>query len=137
MALIGLFIFGVIASIVLNLFAIIVLLSKKKKMNYLDVLIISLSTCDIFKAAVGYSLEINSSLTQPFITNQECQVVGFSVSFLGLVSIAHLAGIAVQRSIIFKFPEKARIWSSELRIAWYVVIPSWLYGLVWSLPPLL
>ena len=136
MAFVELYITGATASILLNLIVILVLPRKKRKINYMDIITISLSTCDILKAIFGYSLEIDGSIRHHSIKHQECFISGFSMTFLGLVSISHLVGIALQRCAILRFPLKARIWKSQPTIAWYVIVPSWFYGLIWALLPL-
>ena len=128
---------GVMLCIFLNLLVIIVLLRKTDAINRLDLLMISLAISDILRAVVGHSLEINSVHRGSSISDQECQIIGFATTFLGLVSISHLTGIAIQRHAILQSPITARAWITDTRIAWYVVIPSWLYGLFWSLAPLL
>ena len=138
MELVTLYMFGVIASVLLNSLVVVALTKKSEKLNYLDLLTFSLSTCDILKAVLGFSFEIYSLLVHnQRMGSQQCQLVGFTITFLGLVSISQLVGITVQRCITLRFPMKARIWSQNLTTAWYVIIPSWLYGLLWSLPPFL
>ena len=144
MDLMGIYFFGVVICILLNSFVISVLLKKQAKVTYRDVFIISLCVSDLLKAASGYSLEVNWSIghrlctrKDHIISNKECEIIGFSITFLGLVSFSHFAGVAFQRCANLRFASKAFVRSLPLKSVWYVIIPSWLYGLFWSVLPLL
>ena len=78
------YICGVVICVILNLIVIWVRCKKDEKTNCTDILIISLSICDLLKALDGYSLEINYSLKRsPSIRDEECELAGFSITFLG------------------------------------------------------
>ena len=57
------FISGIILSDLLNLLIVVVILSKGDSINYMDIIIVSLSTSDILQATVGYTVEIYSIYT--------------------------------------------------------------------------
>lgn len=128
---------GILLSVIPNLLVIIVLLNKRHKLNHLDLCIVSLAVSDCLQAGIGYSLEIYSF---DFSSDSErfpsCKIAGFSITLLALVSICHLVGLSIERFAIHRFPIKARLWYTNRKIALYIIVPSWLYSLGCSLPPL-
>lgn len=136
MAVVVILIVGVIVSLLLNLLVLVVLLKKGQKINYMELIMVSLSISDLLQAAIGYSVEIHSFLSATKISDVGCQISAFSTTFLGLVSIFHLVGIAIQRYFIIKYPMKVRLWAHRPSVSLYVVLPGWLYGFVWAVPPL-
>lgn len=135
--LILLFFLGVILSIAFNMVVIIVVLRKKRHTNHLDLLKLSLAISDISQAAIGYIVELHAFWNKSEITKTSCIIAAFSTTFLGLVSINHLVGLSIERCIFLSFPWKGRLWFNNKWIALYVIIPSWIYGLLWALMPLL
>lgn len=133
---IGLFITSIMISLVFNLLVIIVLASKSS-VTYFDVLMISLASSDFAQTIFGYSVEINSYMSRTAINSSACKIAGFSTTFFALVSIAHFAGIAVNRTLLLKCPWTARRWMDRPYMSMYIIIPSWLYGFFWSVLPLL
>ena len=131
------FVFGLVMCVSLNFLVIVVLLKKGRAINYMDMLMISLSVSDLLQAGIGYTVELHSYYSGKPIDGVPCQIAAFSTTFLGLVSISHLAGIAVERHVILRYPIKMRIWLEHPTISLYVIIPSWMYGLLWALFPLL
>jgi len=137
MAFVVFYIIGVISSVLLNLLIIIVLLRKVRDITYMDLIMVSLSLSDLIQAAAGYSIEIYSISYENIMSETRCKIGGFTVTFLALVSISHLVGIAVERCVILKYPMKARTWLNRPLVALFVIIPSWLYGLLWAVLPLI
>ena len=137
MYLVTLFLFGLVICILLNLLVIVVLLRKGRDICFMDLLMISLSISDLLQTSIGYSVEIHSHYTGRLISHTSCKVAAFSVTFLGLVSIAHLVGIAVERHIVLRYPVRMRTWVNNVTSSLYVIVPSWIYGLLWALFPLL
>lgn len=133
---ISFFIIGVIISLILNLIVCLVVLSKRKKINYFDILMLSMGISDIIQATTGYPVEIHSFMSEKEIGKVACTIAGFSTTFLALVSISHFVGLSIQRSLILRNPWKARRWVTQPKISLYIIIPSWVYGLVWSGFPL-
>ena len=132
-----LLIIGLTMCVFLNLLVIVVLLKKGWKINYMGVFMISLAISDILQAGIGYAVEVHSYFTIQSIGKLSCIVSGFSVTFFGLVSIAHLAGIAIERHLILRYPMRMRAWLNVRCICLYVIIPSWLYGFLWAFFPLI
>ena len=132
-----LLIIGLTMCVILNLLVIVVLLKKGRKINYMGVFMISLAISDILQAGIGYAVEVHSYFTIQSIDKLSCIVSGFSVTFFGLVSIAHFAGIAIERHLILCYPMRMRAWLNVRCICLYVIIPSWLYGFLWAFFPLI
>lgn len=131
-----LYIAGVVLSLGLNLFVVVVVASKRKCVSYFDLLMLSLSISDILQTGVGYSTEIYALATSSTISKDACKVAGFTVTFLALVSISHLVGISIQRTLVLRYPWKARKWIRRSSMSLFIIIPSWTWGLVWALMPL-
>ena len=64
-------------------------------------------------------------------------VIGFCGTFFGLVSISHLIALSVERYYSVVSPYRSYAWSLRPLLSLYMVIPSWIYGLLWALFPLL
>ena len=131
------YVLGIIISVILNLLVIVVLLSKKSKVNLLDLSIVSLSISDLLQSGIGYSLEIYGFIKEEWVDDSTCKGGGFAITFLALVSICHLVGISIERFAILRFPLKVRAWCANPKVALYIIIPCWSYAFVCSLPPLL
>ena len=136
MALIEMAIIGVITSLLLNVLVVTVLLRKGSHIRCFDLTIISLATSDILQSAIGYTVHIHSLQTDLMMKPMHCKVVGFTVTFLGLVSISHLVGLSIKRCLMLKYPLKGHIWSQQWTLSLYVIVPAWLYGFIWALLPL-
>ncbi|XP_057316593.1 rhodopsin, G0-coupled-like [Hydractinia symbiolongicarpus] len=102
-----------------------------------DIFLVSLAVSDLLQAIIGYPPEVKSMLigTQgvDFIV---CKAVGFFVTFLGLVSINHIAYLALERLIAVAFPYTI----SKMQTKQFIVISLsviWLLGLSWAVFPLL
>lgn len=133
---IAFFIIGVASSLSLNLLVVVVVAQKKRRMNHLDVFKISLAVSDIMQSGIGYPLEIYANISSKEISKLSCTVAGFSTTFLGLVSINHLMGISIERSLTVNLPWRARLWRKNRWNSLCIIIPSWVYGLVWAIFPL-
>ena len=96
------FMLAVALCILVNAIVIILLLKKKNEVNYLDLILVSLALSDALQAAVGDSIEIHAFISGKELVGTPCVISAFSTTFLGLVSIAHLAGIAVMKHVILK-----------------------------------
>lgn len=131
------YICGVIISMLLNSLVVIVMATKGKQVNHLDLLMLSLAISDVLQTATGYPFEIYSLFNSTEIEETPCTIAGFSITFLALVSICHLAGISIERCIILTFPLKIRNWFASRWVSLYIIVPSWLYGFLWAVFPLL
>ena len=88
--------------ILLNVIVVVVLLKKAGRINYFDLVLVSLAISDALQAAVGDSIEIHHFYSGNELVGTPCVVSSFSTTFLGLVSIAHLVGIAIIKHCILK-----------------------------------
>lgn len=128
---------GIILSVILNMMVIIVLVKKKRDINHIDLCIISLAVSDLLQAGLGYSLEIYSfHYDTAMLSKIWCNISGFSITYLALVSICHFVGLSLERYLVLKYPLKARAWYARPWIGFYIIVPSWIYALGCSLPPL-
>lgn len=135
MELLPLYILGIILSVTLNLFIVIVVLkTSKRKRSFMDYYISSLAVCNILQAGIGYLFEI---FKEPKLDGTYCTVLGFIIVFLALTSMMHLTGLAVVHYAIIlspiKFKSRARTCAMEM----FVILPCWVYGFVWALFPII
>ncbi|XP_057316594.1 pineal opsin-like [Hydractinia symbiolongicarpus] len=102
-----------------------------------DIFLVSLAVSDLLQAVIGYPLEVKALLvgTQG-VDIAVCKTIGFFVTFLGLVSINHIAYLALERLIAVAFPYTI----SKMQTKQFIVISLsviWLLGLSWAVFPLL
>lgn len=127
---------GITLTIILNGTVIVYLIKKKSKINQLDFLLLSLAVSDVLQAVIGYSLEIYGQTHTSTNTWIGCEAAGFSVHFFALVSICHLVGISLDRLVIVKYPVSGRAVISDRKVSLFIIIPCWVYGFVFALPPI-
>ena len=96
------FMIAVAFCILFNAVVVALLLKKGNRINYLDLVLVSLAISDALQAAVGDSIEIQAFYSGNELVGIPCTISGFSTTFLGLVSIAHLVGITVVKHVILK-----------------------------------
>lgn len=134
---IAFYIIGAIMSFFLNISVVIVLLTSKQKMTYINFIMVSLSISNILQTSVGYVLEIYARLKYIAIDQNSCVIAGFTITFLALVSISHFTVMSIVNAAVLKYPMKLHKWKYKpISALYYVILPSWLYGLFWALLPL-
>lgn len=130
------YILGVVLSLFLNFMVVAVIFSKRLTLRHLDLIMLSLAISDVIQACLGYSIEIYAHMSGNVISNVQCQISGYTITFMALVSITHLVGMSMERFLLSTFPMKFREWFSNRRSSLYIIVPSWIYGFMWASFPL-
>ena len=99
-----------------------------------DAYIVSLAVSDFLQAMVGYPSEIRSLFTNDQQEPNICRLTGFSVTFLGLVSINHLVFLMIERACVISMPFQT-VWKSKKYVG-SAIFASWVIGFICAIAPL-
>nr|QBL02613.1 opsin-like GPCR [Tripedalia cystophora] len=110
----------------------------KRRLTFREVLFVSIALSDLLQALLGYTVEIVTTADGYWsFGTLACQLVGFVVTLLGLVSINHLALLALDRYMTVCHPRKTeRIHKYRINAIFFALL-GWLYALLWAVPPIL
>ncbi|XP_002163327.1 melanopsin-A [Hydra vulgaris] len=123
-------------SVTLNVTAVIAIISTKKNKDVCDVILMSLAVSDGVECIFGFSVELYGYATKGKTLQNEtlCKINGFIVMYLALTSISHLVCLCLYRYILIVHSLKAQRYLTNVKqSALYFIIPSWIYGLFWSI----
>ncbi|XP_028277845.1 pinopsin-like [Parambassis ranga] len=102
-----------------------------------SVLLINISISDMLVCIFGTTLSFAASVRGRWLTGSYgCQWYGFSNALFGLVSLVSLSLLSFDRYSVVLCRAQSDS-HSQYRRAKIAVAASWLYSLVWTLPPLL
>ena len=128
------------ASLALNLrVAFLLLRTGCQPITSREWVIMSMVVADLMRTAVGYPIEVYNLFSER-LGDKGCDGVGFLLTFTSLVSICHLAGVSVERAVLLTNAMKGELRHTDNKDSWhslYVIVPSWLCGLLWAIAPLL
>ncbi|XP_074467665.1 pinopsin-like [Sebastes fasciatus] len=101
-----------------------------------NLLLVNISASDMLVCIFGTPLSFAASVRGRWLTGSYgCRWYGFSNAFFGMVSLVSLSLLSFERySVVLRRTQSD---SSQYRRARLAVAASWLYSLVWTLPPLL
>ncbi|XP_018547077.1 pinopsin [Lates calcarifer] len=101
-----------------------------------SLLLINISASDMFVCMFGTPLSFAASVRGRWLTGSYgCRWYGFSNALFGVVSLVSLSLLSYERYSVLLCSIQSD--SSQYRRARLAVAASWLYSLVWTLPPLL
>ena len=127
-----------VLSIVLNSLALFIFFIIRNKLDFKDILLISLALSDLLQAVLGYPVEITATLQGKWMYGSDtCVFSGFSLTFLGLVSISHLVCLAAERYVSIVKPFFGEIIYRRRRYAVCVSVASWIYAFFWAILPIM
>ncbi|XP_044079009.1 LOW QUALITY PROTEIN: pinopsin-like [Siniperca chuatsi] len=101
-----------------------------------NLLLINISASDMLVCIFGTPLSFAASVRGRWLTGSYgCRWYGFSNALFGIVSLVSLSLLSFEQySVVLRSTQPD---SSQYRRARLAVAASWLYSLVWTLPPLL
>ncbi|XP_054481862.1 pinopsin-like [Anoplopoma fimbria] len=103
-----------------------------------NVLLINISASDMLICISGTPLSFAASVRGRWLTGSYgCRWYGFSNAFFGIVSLVSLSLLSLERYLALLVRTHSDSNPSQYRRARLAVAASWLYSLVWTLPPLL
>ncbi|XP_071781960.1 parapinopsin-like [Centroberyx gerrardi] len=122
-------------AIILNATVIIVSLMHKQLRQPLNYALVNMAVADLGTAMTGGVLSVVNNAQGYFSLGRTgCVMEGFAVSFFGITSLCTVAVIAVERMFVVCKPLGPI--SFQLKHAAGGVALSWLWSLIWNLPPL-
>ncbi|XP_034539465.1 pinopsin-like [Notolabrus celidotus] len=102
-----------------------------------SLLLINISASDMLVCLFGTPLSFASSVRGRWLTGSYgCRWYGFSNALFGIVSLVSLSLLSLERYSVL-LCSSIQSSSSQYRRARLAVVTSWLYSLVWTVPPLL
>ncbi|XP_002163209.3 parapinopsin [Hydra vulgaris] len=127
-------------SVSLNVTVVVTIISKKNTKDMRDIIIMSLAICDGVECTLGYPVELYgyANIDSPSQNEYLCKTNGFIVMYLALTALTHLVFLCVHRYLVIVHPMKVQKFFTDTKTcALYFIIPSWIYGLFWSITPLI
>uniref|UniRef100_A0A3Q0T1Q9 Teleost multiple tissue opsin 3b n=1 Tax=Amphilophus citrinellus TaxID=61819 RepID=A0A3Q0T1Q9_AMPCI len=101
-----------------------------------NLLLVNISVSDMLVCIFGTPLSFTASVRGRWLTGSYgCQWYGFCNALFVIVSLVSLSLLSFERYSVLLC--KLQSDSCQYRRAWLAVAASWLYALVWTLPPLL
>ncbi|XP_041656732.1 pinopsin-like [Cheilinus undulatus] len=102
-----------------------------------SLLLINISASDMLVCIFGTPLSFAASVRGRWLTGSYgCRWYGFSNALFGIVSLVSLSLLSLERYFVLLCSSILSD-SSQYRRARLAVVASWLYSLVWTVPPLL
>ncbi|KAF3694046.1 Pinopsin Pineal gland-specific opsin [Channa argus] len=128
--------FILIAGIVNNLLALVVFAKFRSLWTPINLILLNISVSDILVCVFGTPFSFAASLQGRWlIGDYGCKWYGFANSLFGIVSLVSLSLLSYERYTAVLHSSQVDI--SDFRKAWFCVGGSWLYSLLWTLPPFL
>ncbi|OCT92443.1 parapinopsin [Xenopus laevis] len=120
----------------LNNFVVLILFCKFKTLRTpVNMMLLNISASDMLVCVSGTTLSFTSSIKGRWIGGEYgCQWYGFVNSCFGIVSLISLAILSYERYSTLTLYNKS---GPDFKKALLAVGSSWLYSLVWTVPPLL
>ena len=129
----------IVLSTTLNALVIGAFAKSYKKMTKGDIIIVSLATSDLLQSLFGYPSEVKSMFSKSDIglAKGTCRFIGFVVSFMAYVSIAHLTYLCLERGLALRKPYMLNTMMESVYFIPCLLGGLWMYGFLWSVMPLL
>ncbi|XP_077152717.1 pinopsin-like [Ranitomeya variabilis] len=120
----------------LNNFIVLILFCKFKTLrNPVNMMLLNISISDMLVCISGTTLSFTSSIQGQWIGGEYgCQWYGFVNSCFGIVSLISLAILSYERYTTLTLYNKG---GPKFTKALLAVASSWIYSLIWTVPPLL
>uniref|UniRef100_A0AAR2K133 G-protein coupled receptors family 1 profile domain-containing protein n=1 Tax=Pygocentrus nattereri TaxID=42514 RepID=A0AAR2K133_PYGNA len=119
-----------------NLLVLFVFARFRSLWTPINVVLLNISASDMLVCVFGTPFSFASSLYGRWLLGQHgCEWYGFANSLFGIVSLVSLSVLSYERYVAVLRATKPD--TSDFRKAWRCVACTWLYSLVWTLPPFL
>ncbi|XP_055034631.2 teleost multiple tissue opsin 3a [Misgurnus anguillicaudatus] len=119
-----------------NLFVLLIFVRFRSLWTPINLILLNISVSDVLVCLLGTPFSFASSLYGKWLLGQHgCEWYGFANSLFGIVSLMSLSILSYERYAALLRPSKAD--SSDFRRAWICVAGTWLYSLIWTVPPFL
>nr|XP_043895712.1 teleost multiple tissue opsin 3a [Solea senegalensis] len=128
--------FILVAGIVNNLLALLVFAKFRSLWTPINLILLNISVSDMLVCVFGTPFSFAASVQGRWLIGESgCKWYGFANSLFGIVSLVSLAVLSYERCTTVLRSSQVDI--SDFRKAWLCVGGSWLYSLLWTLPPFL
>ncbi|MBN3297455.1 OPN3 protein, partial [Amia calva] len=102
----------------------------------INLILLNISVSDMLVCIFGTPFSFAASLRGRWLIGYHgCKWYGFANSLFGIVSLVSLSILSYERYVTVLRSTKADV--SDYRKAWLCIAGSWLYSLIWTLPPFL
>ncbi|XP_041931494.1 teleost multiple tissue opsin 3a [Alosa sapidissima] len=119
-----------------NLLVLLVFAKFRSLWTPINLILLNISVSDILVCIFGTPFSFAANVYGRWlIGDYGCQWYGFANSLFGIVSLVSLSILSYERYSAVLCATKADV--SDFRKAWLCVAGTWLYALLWTLPPLL
>ncbi|XP_030621423.1 teleost multiple tissue opsin 3a [Chanos chanos] len=119
-----------------NLLVLLIFAKFRSLWTPINLILLNISVSDILVCMFGTPFSFAASLYGRWLLGHHgCKWYGFANSLFGIVSLVSLSVLSYERYAAVLSSSKADL--SDFRKAWMYVAGSWLYSLVWTLPPFL
>ncbi|KAG9335317.1 hypothetical protein JZ751_005366, partial [Albula glossodonta] len=119
-----------------NLLVLLIFARFQSLRTPINLILLNISVSDMLVCIFGTPFSFAASLRGRWLIGDHgCKWYGFANSLFGIVSLVSLSILSYERySTVLR---SAKVDVSDYRKAWLCVAGSWLYSLVWTLPPFL
>ncbi|KAM5145536.1 CD40 ligand [Mantella aurantiaca] len=101
----------------------------------INMILLNISVSDLLVCVFGTPFSFAASVSGGWIIGQQgCKWYGFCNSLFGIVSLISLSMLSYERYLTVLKCRKVD--ASNYRNAWLCIVGSWLYSLLWTVPPL-
>ncbi|XP_068182401.1 teleost multiple tissue opsin 3a [Antennarius striatus] len=128
--------FILVAGVLSNFFVLLIFAKFRSLWTPINFILLNISLSDLFVCAFGTPFSFAASLHGRWLIGEHgCKWYGFANSLFGIVSLVSLSALSYERCTTILSSINVDV--SDFRKAWFYVGGSWLYSLVWTVPPLL
>ncbi|XP_037635192.1 teleost multiple tissue opsin 3a [Sebastes umbrosus] len=128
--------FILVAGIINNFLALLIFAKFRSLWTPINVILLNISLSDILVCVFGTPFSFAASVHGRWLIGEYgCKWYGFANSLFGIVSLVSLSVLSYERYTAVQ--RSSQVDMSDFRKAWLFVGGSWLYSLLWTLPPLL
>lgn len=126
----------IISGLVFNTAAILSICSKRGRMTFKDEVIFSLCISNLIQSLLSFTIQLDALYIEN-ISSLGCSMESFLKCFCTYAAIAHFVILCFERYLSIVYPYLAQRWFPDRCLRALLLIAGWVYGLVFSLPPLL
>ncbi|XP_041846018.1 teleost multiple tissue opsin 3a [Melanotaenia boesemani] len=128
--------FILVAGILNNFLTLLIFAKFRSLWTPINLILLNISLSDILVCVLGTPFSFAASLHGRWLIGEYgCKWYGFANSLFGIVSLVSLSVLSYERYTAVLHSSQADV--SDFRKAWLCVGGSWLYSLLWTLPPFL
>uniref|UniRef100_A0A3P9MNQ0 Teleost multiple tissue opsin 3a n=1 Tax=Oryzias latipes TaxID=8090 RepID=A0A3P9MNQ0_ORYLA len=128
--------FILVAGILNNFLTLLVFAKFRSLWTPINLILLNISLSDILVCVLGTPFSFAASVRGRWLIGESgCKWYAFANSLFGIVSLVSLSVLSYERYITVLHSSQADL--SNFRKAWFCVGGSWLYSLLWTLPPFL